>query len=103
MQLQRRGLALLALRVETAPSSPPQVEERILRKVRLSLRSVRRTRLEGEAAPMLRPRDARPVIPQYAAGSPLSVGLATAFLKAALIGTLRLMPLGGIGFWNHFS
>src|SRR5262249_13677741 len=40
---------------------------------------------------------------QYAAGSPLSVGLAITFLKAALIGTLRLMPLGGIGLRNHLS
>ena len=40
---------------------------------------------------------------QYTAGSPESVGLATTFLNEALIGTLRLMPLGGIGFWNHFS
>ena len=40
---------------------------------------------------------------QYTAGSPLSVGLATTFLNEALIGTLRLMPWGGIGLRNHFS
>jgi hypothetical protein len=40
---------------------------------------------------------------QYTAGSPLSVGLATTFLKASLIGTLRLRPLGGIGLRNHLS
>jgi len=33
----------------------------------------------------------------------LSVGLATTFLNAGLIGRLRTMPLGGIGFRNHFS
>jgi hypothetical protein len=40
---------------------------------------------------------------QYTAGSPLSVGLAITFLNASLIGTLRLMPLGGIGLRNHVS
>jgi hypothetical protein len=43
------------------------------------------------------------IICQYTAGSPLSVGLAITFLNESLIGTLRLMPFGGIGFKNHFS
>ena len=33
----------------------------------------------------------------------LSVGLAITFLKASLIGTLRLIPLGGIDLRNHLS
>ena len=40
---------------------------------------------------------------QYAAGSPLSVGLPTTFLNAAPIGTFKLMFFGGIGFMNHLS
>src|ERR1700730_17346037 len=40
---------------------------------------------------------------QYTAGSPLSVGLASTFLKDSLMGTLRLMPLGGIGLRDHVS
>ena len=34
---------------------------------------------------------------------PWLVGLAITFLNEALIGTLRLMPLGGIGLRNHLS
>src|SRR5262249_59577415 len=40
---------------------------------------------------------------QYTAGSPLSVGLATTFLKASLIGTFRLSPLGGVGWRVQLS
>src|SRR5262249_32802545 len=57
---------------------------------------------ERGSAPSLRLRQSFPG-GQYDAGSPLSVGLAITFLKAALIGTLRLTPLGGIGFRNHLS
>jgi hypothetical protein len=40
---------------------------------------------------------------QYAAGSPLSVGLLTTFLKEAPIGRFKLMFFGGIGCMNHLS
>ena len=45
-----------------------------------------------------------PVSPHlYAAGSGESDGLVKRFDIAALGGMLRLMPLGGIGLWNHLA
>src|SRR6185369_16353238 len=49
------------------------------------------------------PRRCRGTEAQYAAGSGLSVGLANAFLIAGVIAMLRLVPLGGIGDWNHLA
>jgi len=39
----------------------------------------------------------------YAAGSGESDGLAKRFVIIALGGMFRLMPLGGIGLWNHLA
>ena len=45
-----------------------------------------------------------PVCPHlYAAGSGESDGLAKRFDIIALSGMFRLMPLGGIGLWNHLA
>jgi hypothetical protein len=38
----------------------------------------------------------------YAAGSPVSVGLAKAFASCGEGGAERLMFFGGMGDWNHF-
>ena len=45
-----------------------------------------------------------PVCPHlYAAGSGESDGLAKRLVIIALGGMFRLMPLGGIGLWNHLA
>ena len=56
----------------------------------------------------LRPQGATgfvgPVCPHlYAAGSGESDGLAKRFVIIVLGGKFRLMPLGGIGLWNHLA
>lgn len=49
-------------------------------------------------------RSVGPVCPHlYAAGSGESDGLAKRFVIIGLSGRFRLMPLGGIGLWNHLA